>query len=352
VRRVLGRAKPRRPRWAWIAGVFACALCGFQVDAPRGCGAPPSRPLEAGNLQPWGNSGVWLCEEERQLRRDLASLPALRQSIEELQKSLATTLASNRARWSASHSAANASQAAAIPRGKSPPAGEATGEGRAAAAVDPAKIGDVPVVRQAVIRLTNARIQLAMTLARIRRGSSAMAATYQRLADDSAIQTALAEVGAAAGSDQRLGPASDYDGDLRRLRDDFALAETPWVPAYLLGQHLRFTGICNERAPATFTWSPDLRHALVTTGSFQAAGLQLPDDSRPSQFRYQGSTIDVQRIRLPYLQFGNCLLRDVPALLLPPEYEHLGNRIGGPTFEGYQVRPDPARLRVTLKPPS
>jgi hypothetical protein len=307
---------------------FATFFCGYQMDSSNGFEAPPPRPLAAEKLIPLGNSGLWLCEEERQLRQDLASLPAMRQSTEGLQKDLAAIVMANARRWAARNSAGNAILA---PNARS--------------AVEPEKIGDVPVVRRHVIRLTNVRIQLAMTLSRIRRASSQMVTTYERLANDQLVQAALAKLG----DDQRLGPANKYDLELQRLRDYFPFAETPWVPMYLQGSNLRFAGICNEHAPATFTWNADLTHVLMTTGSFQAAGLQLPKQAKPIRFQTMGSTISVHSVRLPYLQFGNCLLRDVPIYVLPPEYEYLGNRIGRSSFKGYQVKPEPARLRIALK---
>ncbi|MDP6557616.1 MAG: retropepsin-like aspartic protease [Pirellulaceae bacterium] len=327
-----------------VATVFVLTICGYQVRLACGFEAPPPRTLAAEKLHPLGNSGIWLCEDERQLRQDLASLPALRQTIEGLQKGLTVIVMANTKRWATRNPAADVSNAVTAAKSKSGPPDNAARHGVAELMVDPAKIGDVPAVRRHVIRLTNVRIQLALTLSRIRRTSSNMVTTYDRLANDQAVQAALAEMGA----NQCLGPASEYDLELQRLRDYFPFAETSWVPAYLQGQHLRFTGICNEHAPATFTWTSDLTHVLMTTGSFQAAGLQLSKSAKPIRFQTMGSTMNVYRVRLPYLQFGSCMLREVPAYLLPPEYEYLGNRIGRRSFEGCLVKPDPVRLRVSF----
>ncbi len=325
---------------AAFAIFFVLSFGSDKAQFASGFSAPPP-PLAAEKLLPLGNSRIWLCEDERKLRQDLASLPALRQTTEELQKGLAVIIMANARRWATRRSVTDAPVAAS----SSKSTGNTSGRGVASLTVDPVKIGDVPVVRRQVIRLTNVRTQLAMTLSRIRRASSRMVTTYVRLADDQAVQAALSSLGA----DHRLGPATDYELQLQRLRDYFPFAETPWVPVYLQGQHLRFTGICNEHAPATFTWASDLSRAIMTTGSFQAAGLKLPKQAKSIRIRTMGSTINVYQVRLPYLQFGNCMLREVPVYLLPPEFEYLGNRIGRSSFEGYDVRPDPARLRVAFK---
>ena len=272
------RSKVHIYRSTSVATVFVLTFCSCQVHSLYVVEAPPTRPLAAEKLHPLGNSGVWLCEDERQLRQDLVSLPVLRKTIEGLQKGLSVIVMANAKRWATRNSAADASSAATAAESKSGPLGNAASRGVAELVVDPAKIGDVPAVRHDVIRLTNVRIQLALTLSRIRRTSSQMVTTYDRLANDRSVQAALAEMGA----NQRLGPAGEYELELQRLRDYFPFVETPWVPAYLQGQHLRFTGICNEHAPVTFTWTSDLTHALITTGSFQAAGLQLP--KRASRF--------------------------------------------------------------------
>ncbi|MDP7302065.1 MAG: hypothetical protein QGG09_03130, partial [Pirellulaceae bacterium] len=62
-----------------VATVFVLTICDYQVHLACGFEVPPPRALAAEKLHPLGNSGVWLCEDERQLRQDLASLPALRQ---------------------------------------------------------------------------------------------------------------------------------------------------------------------------------------------------------------------------------------------------------------------------------
>jgi hypothetical protein len=343
MRRANLAARSRLAGFTARLAVFLIIVCGFDARMSRGVEAPP--PLAAEKLLPLGNSGVWLCEDERQLRQDLASLPALRKTIEGLQKDLTVIVMANARRWAASRSARVPPNAATAANESSRPPTAAASRRVADLTVDPVKIGDVPVVRRQVIRVTNVRMQLALTLSRIRRESSQMVTTYDRLANDQVVQAVLLAVGA----DQRLGPASEYDSELQRLRDYFPFAETPWVPAYWQGPYLRFTGICNEHAPATFTWKSDLTHTLMTTGSFQAAGLQLPKQAKPIRFQTMGSTMNVYRVRLPYLQFGNCRLRDVPVYLLPPEFEYLGNRIGRSSLVGYQVTPDAARLRISFK---
>ncbi len=333
------------PGFTAYVTILLLIVCGPLARLTSGVETSPPRPLAAKKLLPLGNSGVWLCEDEWQLRQDLASLPGLRKTIEGLQKDLTLIVMANGRRWATRPSAGNASNAATNANDKSKPSSTAASRGVAELPVEPVKIGDVPVVRRHVIRLTNVRIQLALTLSRIRSVSSQMVTTYERLANDQVVQAALVALGA----DQRLGPAREYDSELQRLRDYVPFAETPWVPAYLQGQHLRFTGICNEHAPATFTWTSNLTHALMTTGSFQAVGLQLPKQAKTIRFQTMGSTMKVYRVQLPYLQFGNCMLRDVPVYLLPPEYEHLGNQIGRSSFEGYQVIPERARLRISFK---
>jgi hypothetical protein len=56
-----------------------------------------------------------------------------------------------------------------------------------------------------------------------------------------------------------------------------------------------------------------------------------------------------RRVAIPYLRFSGCVLRDVSALVLPPEVEDWGSRIGREAFLGHSVRLEPELLRLRIE---
>jgi hypothetical protein len=140
---------------------------------------------------------------------------------------------------------------------------------------------------------------------------------------------------------------------LQRLGDAERLVLTRYCPIYLQAGHVRVTGLIEEQSPITFAWSDSSQQpTLITSSAAEAAGIQAPDGAASETISLSaGRSVEARRIVVPYIRLGACVLRDVSALLLPPEAEDWGNRIGRDALGDHSVKLEPERLRLWIDGP-
>jgi hypothetical protein len=217
--------------------------------------------------------------------------------------------------------------------------------GLAAAATEPVRLGGKGEVRKRIVELSQERCELLADASWIRQAAAQLKSDYGRLAANSEINAALKQ-----SKRQRLGPQRGYQGDLDRLSDYEALAATRWVPIYQQSGHTRVTALVDDRSAVTFTWSDASDQPVVLTASAaEAIGLApSPAGEGETILAAPGRTVAARPITLRYLRLGRCVVRNVPAYVLPPEAEDVGNRLGRTALVEHRVRMEPERLRMWI----
>ena len=309
----------------------------------------PQEILAAKGLQ--RQDRVWVAQDEIALRQDLAELPKRRERITQLERSLDQRIEQNRTAWQQSRAAAailektlaslptNDPQRAALQRQI---------ETLQANVVDPARLGSKDDVRAQVVAWVAERNELAAASVRIRRKLPKLVDRYAELAEDQELQRTLRS----AGDGHRLGPLRTYQGELQKLGEYERLVFTRWNPLHWQAGQARVTGLVDDRAPITFSWNEASQEpTLITATAAEAAGIDVADNApRETVVLGRGRSVTARPVRIAYLRFGACVLRDVQALVLPPEAEDWGCRIGREAFANHTVRLEPERLRLWIDP--
>jgi hypothetical protein len=294
---------------------------------------------------------VWLSQAERSVRQALADLEDTRRGMIKQQQWLDERIRRNRAAWEANQRRIAALQKALT----SPDADQADKreikdqiEGLKSRSVAPDRLAAQADVRSNLIKLTNSRHRLALSLLELRRLIPDIDGQYAQLASEPGVQQALRTLGPA----HRLGPLPDgYGGDLRRLGEYDREVFTPWIPAYLQSDRVRVGAIVNERIPITFTWLESNDPAVLTAAMAEVAGLGVPKTQGQTVPISMGGgrRVPVYRATVPSLRFGQHVIRDVPCLVLPPEAEDLGGQIGVDAFSKYETRIEIENLRIVIR---
>lgn len=212
--------------------------------------------------------------------------------------------------------------------------------------VAPEKLGGRADVRLLLVELTNLRNEILIATAWAREQLPLLQADYRRLRQDGEIASALLRIG----PKHRLGPVDDYQKKLQRLDQckQFVLARP--VPLYVQSGRARVGGIANDRFPLTFTWRESSEPTFITANMAAAMQLEIPDGAPTRPIRVGSERILLAKpVTIAYLRFGPCVLRDVQALVLPPEGEDVGAQIGPVAFDGYQVEAAAKRLHLAIR---
>jgi hypothetical protein len=209
----------------------------------------------------------------------------------------------------------------------------------------PEQLGGSEPLRRQLIKLTNDRNELATSLLKIQEQRQVVTERYEHLATDQQVRTALAVL-----EGDTLGPLDDYHARsfLAKLAEYERDVFTRELPLYRDNGDLRVSALIG-RTPVTFTWRESSETTMLTASVIEATGLEVPADAPRLKHRLpDGSEITVREFDVPYVRFGNHLLRSVKAYALPPEAENVGTQIGVSAFEGLAPKAEPQHLRLVL----
>lgn len=292
---------------------------------------------------------VWIAPVEVELRRDLAELPKRRERILALERELDASVEANARAWQASQPAIAALKQSLSRLGSDDPRREAIErqiEALKTSAVEPARLGARSDVRSRVIDFSSERTSLAAAIVRIRTAAAQLKDVYDRLAQGVEMIDALSRLG----EGQRLGPQRSYRTELTRLAEYERLAFAPWTPVYWHGHHLRFSALVDDRLPITFCWNDATSEpTTITHTAAEAAGIAIPADApRETIMLGDKRRTTARRVVLPRLRIGRLVLDNVAVLVLTPEAEDWGCRLGREALSGRDVRLEPERLRLWI----
>jgi hypothetical protein len=208
----------------------------------------------------------------------------------------------------------------------------------------PKRLGESGLTRRAAGDLSAARASLTLLLASIRQHVGHL--NYGPLSRDPNVAAALATIG----ENHRLGPAKDYNRELRAVAELENMLGEAALPFYRQGGRLRVSVLVNHRTPATVTLLESGNQTLIPSSLRQAAGIDIPADAPTVVLRIGRRKLQTRKVRIAYLQIGSAVLRDVEALVLPPEGEDLGTQLAPSALSGYQVKLEANRLRLRVQP--
>lgn len=348
--------RPTKPLLIVIAIVTGCAAANLRQFASAENWSPEQAAdflrRDAG-LSKISGGNLWLVPEEQRLQRQLGLVSPRRSRIVDLQKRLSEAAAQNKREWL---SAMN--RIAALQRAKE---SLTAADKKRLAKIDreiqqlrdglipPDQFGKQPAVSTQLIALTNQRLALTISFLEIDRLVPDISKCYANLKADRQVADALSILGPA----HRLGPmATNYVRQAAQLEPDRSVVFTNWCPVYWQADRVRVGGVLMERLPVNFTWQDSHDPTIIPHSIFEAAGLQVDPDLPTMQVTVgDARNVAVRPIRIAQVRFGAILLQNVDALLLPPNREDLGARIGRAAFEGFQIKLEPDRLRLTIDPP-
>ena len=122
------------------------------------------------------------------------------------------------------------------------------------------------------------------------------------------------------------------------------------MPIFEQSGRIRFSGIVNDRAPLTFTWTQDSQAVLIPARLVRTAQIDVRNARQRQRRLADGRQVTVTDARLATLRFGKLVLRDVQVELLPPEAEDVGALISRSAFRDAAAEVQPAALRLVLTP--
>ncbi len=341
-----------RPGWrratGALAGLALAALLAPGLPAADD-GAPAAADQLARRYKLVKITGrVWGLPQEQQLRAQLKRLPQLRERIVTAQNDLDERVARNDAAWKVAGPLIAAIEQQLEQVSTSDPRRGPLVEQLArlnAEAVKPADLAGRDAVRSRLAQLGQDRCTLALALVGIRTTAAAIAGRYRELAGDAEVKRLVRE----SGEKCRLGPARNYQAEVRKLGEYDALAFAPQAPMYLQSGKVRVTAIVNDAACVTFSWSEASDAVTYLPQSvLRTAGIEIPADARIETLRIGGRTIEAREVFIPSLRVGSCQAKSVAALVLPPEAEDLGAQLTPLALSPWRAKVERERLRMAL----
>jgi hypothetical protein len=213
---------------------------------------------------------------------------------------------------------------------------------------DENQFGEHPPVRTAVVRVITIRNALALSLLAIRRLEGELPKKYAPLRINPAIRTALS----AMGERHRLGPARDYQADMKRVAAAERLAFSDEIPVYREDRHFRVSLIVNDQTPAVFSIRHSTGPTVIPASLAAAAGIKLDDEARTTTYQVDSDRrLSVHKVKIPMMRLAGVQLKDVEALVLPPEGEDLGAKLGHNAYNHLVLRVDGRRLALRVTTP-
>jgi len=293
----------------------------------------------------------WLASQEIQLRRQIAGLDALDRRHRQAQQQATAMLEKNeqiRARLVAAEAAKKSGKAPASSSGSSTSGSTDAKKGPElnSKLADVTGIGEMTPLQTAMIELVAARQAVLLACAQIDRAIAELPEKYGELAKQEAITTALKD----AGESQRLGPTKDYRRDGEKARQMASIAQRGPIPVFQECGQFRLGAIINEDFPLTMTISAEKEPTLITSTAGQSMGLTPQPDAMKRDYRRGDRTVKVTEVSIPSVRLGAIILRDVSALLLPPEAEDLASQLAIRSIEGYRTELVERRMALAIEP--
>jgi hypothetical protein len=209
-------------------------------------------------------------------------------------------------------------------------------------------LGSAMPLKSALIDLAGVRAELAFHTMAARRQIEQLPAVYEGLRNNSAVTAALRAVQPAG----QLAPVRAYANELRSLGRIEKLIFADELPFYREGKRIRITAIANEELPIPFSFYDSNEPAVITHTMAESLGIDL--DGKPNRRVRLDGQYDVRaaQAQLASLRFGRHVVRNLNVLVLPPENENLGARIGISALRGLRARIVPERLQIRFEPSS
>lgn len=335
----------------------ASLLCVFVGIAGLLCAAPavaqsprPEDTLAARHgLQRLPASNIWVLPVETELRSYWHDLPQHRDAIGAIEQALHERIERNAREWNQaerSEKTLRATLSGLARNDRQRPQIEQQLTTLRLGISPPDQLADVEDVRSQLQELIARRHAIWLAAQAIRQKTAQLQDSYLPLQSDEQVSAIVRK----AGVNHRLGPAKNYRDDLKKLPEFERLALTSWVPLTIVGQRQRVCLLANETTPITFTWTSSPEPTLITAAMAEAIGIQPRPGADEQMVGIAKQTWKAKPATLPYLRFGKYELRDIDVLILPPDAESIGARIGPAAFEGYHVQPQPHRLRMDINP--
>ncbi len=313
--------------------------------------AAPGETLRRFRLSRAPNTTVWLTPDEVRFRELAAEMSGRLRTVQLMQKQINTRIQNNTQQWRTIQPLLEAVRMQADKFSADDPRRmelEQQIQRLSAEAVEPRELGAEPQVRLALIELGQRNHQVIIAIHWMQEAVARITTRYEELQGETLVNEALAKLG----PNHRLGPLqSDFDEKLQRAREVEKQVLESWVPLYVSSGQQRVSGIVNQRVPGTFTWKSSGSDVWLSRSLARLAGLELNSHAATSNLRIAGRDLVAIRATLPYLQFGDCTLRDLTVNVLPPEAEDLGSFIGPDAFPNHDVVAAPEKLRLLLKAP-
>lgn len=309
-------------------------------------------------LVPSGNN-LWLTRQEASLKRLADSLDALERRHQQAIVKADEALASNesiRVRLAAAEAAERTKKGLPAPNKQEQPPNKPSLNSPPDAnppqkldsqMPDVTGLGEQTPLQQAMIDLVNARTSVQLVVLAIRRDAGKIDAGYDPIKSDNAIRTALKQVGTKA----RLGPARNYARDLAKANSFAESIFQREIPGYFESGQFRVPALLNEVQPVTFSFHPQDGPLLLAASVGQR--LSLSDKSfseSPQEVEVSGRRLMARPVKLASLRLGPVVLKDVSALVLPPEAEDLGSHLSASTLSGLRTSLQPRRMTLAIEP--
>jgi hypothetical protein len=338
-----------------IAFCIAAAEAGNLAQADEAADA--RQVLEAAALT--NSGGLWICPEEIEFRRWLDAADPIERQYQAVQQALDDHIRRNDA--AGRELASKRREMKAIEKKRAATAGTVIGptkeqldrsysdlQKRVAQLRKefrkPDRFAEYQPVRDEAIRLANARASVTLAAIALRGKLVAMTARYERLGAQHEIVTALA----AQTPPHRLGPAKEYSAEAaKRLARLDKIASSASMPIFREDNHLRFVAVVCDSMPITFSLRESDGPTHLPSSMAQSLGIAV-DNLPKAEYAFGGRKLVCQKIVLPSVRIANREFKNVAALLLPPEGDDLGAKLGRDAYAGYHLEADLASLRATV----
>jgi hypothetical protein len=340
-----------------LLGCFATSVVAADDEVPQFASAAQAQSyLMNRGLTPVGN--VWITGREKALRRWIESLPALERRHQRANAKSEELLAANETKREQLAKAEAAEQAAkklpktlqrdsSISQPVSAGGGQNPSNKLKSSMPDVTGLGEQTPLQAAMIELVTARLELQSAVLNIQRAARMLDAEYRTLQGNATMRAALRQLGGTT----KLGPIKSYQRDVQRAESLVASVFGPQSPGYFENGQFHVGAVLNDTLPALFEFRTAPNPVILAHSVAERLGItenETPQAARSIDLN--GRRLSARPITLASIRLGNCLVRDVPALVLPPEAEDLGSQLNPAALVGYQTIRQERRMLVNFLP--